>query len=228
MDPLLTLRSLTTDVEHPVGEITDDEGRLGNTGRLDTRPQDILIVGHVVGRSNASNVIEVAASLVSFCAQPLVELSDLLSGRIVELVLSRALEALLDTTVFPQSLDGVSDLGRKDIALDLGGLHEDGLDVVLHPLVLQRQLQGLHGLQDDAHGLDRVAEDDFLERLSFVAGVATLVDELHLLEDGRLSGFTSTCQFCQRKNGRSNRTTAIKFSRRKRRREYQHGSGINR
>ena len=60
VNPLLTLRPLATDVEHAVCEVSDDEGRLGDTGRLDTRPQNILVVRHVVGRGNASNVIKVA------------------------------------------------------------------------------------------------------------------------------------------------------------------------
>lgn len=88
---------------------------------------------------------------------------NILSGRVVQLVLSGSLEALLHTTVLPQGLDGAANLGRKDVALDLGGLHEDGLDVVLHPLILERELQGLHGLKNDAHGLDSVAENDLLE-----------------------------------------------------------------
>lgn len=97
--------------------------------------------------------------------------------------------------VLPQSLDGAANFRGQDIAFDLSGLDEDGLDVVLHALVLKGQLKGLHGLENDAHGLNSVAENDFLERLAFIARVATLVDQLHLLENGRLSRFTSTCQF---------------------------------
>lgn len=61
VNPLLPLGSLATNVEHPVSELPDDERRLRDTGRLDTRPQDILIVGHVVGRSDTGDVVEVAA-----------------------------------------------------------------------------------------------------------------------------------------------------------------------
>lgn len=93
----------------------------------------------------------------------------LLSGRIVELVLARALEAVLHSTVLPQSLNGATNLRREDFAFDLSGLHEDGLDVVLHALVLERELERLHGLQDDAHGLDSVAEDDFLEGFALIS-----------------------------------------------------------
>lgn len=65
--------------------------------------------------------------------------------------------------------------------------------MVLGTLVSQGQLERLHGLEDDAHGLDGVAEDDLLEGLALVPGVAALVDELHLLQDGRLAGLTSSC-----------------------------------
>jgi hypothetical protein len=64
--------------------------------------------------------------------------------------------------------------------------------VVLGALVVERQLQRLHGLEDDAHRLDGVAEDDLLEGLALIARVAALMDQLHLLENRRLAGFTST------------------------------------
>jgi hypothetical protein len=65
--------------------------------------------------------------------------------------------------------------------------------VVLGALVVEWQLERLHGLKDDAHRLDGVAEDDLLERLALIARVPALVDELHLLEDGRLSGLSGSC-----------------------------------
>lgn len=122
-----------------------------------------------------------------------------LFGRVVELVLARALEALLHAGILPQDGDGVANLRGQAVALDLRRLHEDGLDVVLGALVVERQLQRLHGFEDDAHRLDRVAEDDLLKRLPLVARVAALVDELHLLEDCRLAGFTGTCSVLEDK-----------------------------
>jgi hypothetical protein len=63
VDPLLSLRSLTTDVEHAVGQVANDEGGLGDTSRLDTRAEDILVVGDVVGGGDAVDRVEVAASV---------------------------------------------------------------------------------------------------------------------------------------------------------------------
>jgi hypothetical protein len=60
VNPLLTLGTLTTDVEHAVGQIANDEGGLGNTGGLDTRAENILVGGEVIGLSDAVNSVEVA------------------------------------------------------------------------------------------------------------------------------------------------------------------------
>lgn len=60
--PLLTLRSLTTDIEHAVGKIADDEGGFGDTSRLDTRSEHVLVVGNVVGRSDTVDGVEVAVN----------------------------------------------------------------------------------------------------------------------------------------------------------------------
>lgn len=63
MNPLLTLRTLTTDIEHTVGQVANNEGGLGDTGGLDTRAKDILVGGEVVGLSNALNSVEVARTV---------------------------------------------------------------------------------------------------------------------------------------------------------------------
>lgn len=116
----------------------------------------------------------------------------LLSRRVVELVFSGSLEALLHTAILPKGLNRTANLGRQNFAFNLGGLHEDGLDVVLHALVFQRELQRLHGLEDNTHRLNSIAEDDLFERFAFIARVASLMDKLHLFKNGGLAGFTST------------------------------------
>lgn len=60
MDPLLPLRALSTDVEHAICQVANDEGRLGDTRGLDTRPEDILVVGDVVWGGDAIDGVEVA------------------------------------------------------------------------------------------------------------------------------------------------------------------------
>ena len=61
--PLLSLRSLATDIEHAVGKVADDEGSLGDTGCLDTRSQDILVIWHVVWCGDSVDRVEVAGSI---------------------------------------------------------------------------------------------------------------------------------------------------------------------
>ena len=60
VNPLLSLGSLTTDVEHAVCQVADDECGLGDTGGLDTGTEDILVGGEVVGLGDAVNGVEVA------------------------------------------------------------------------------------------------------------------------------------------------------------------------
>jgi hypothetical protein len=62
VDPLLSLRSLSSHIEHAVGEISNDEGGLGNTSGLDTGSENILVVGHVIGLSDTVDVVKVAMS----------------------------------------------------------------------------------------------------------------------------------------------------------------------
>jgi len=53
MNPLLSLRPLPTHVEHAIGEVLNDECSLSDTGGLDSRSENILVIGEVVVGSNA-------------------------------------------------------------------------------------------------------------------------------------------------------------------------------
>jgi hypothetical protein len=61
VNPFLTFGTLSTDIEHAVGEVANDEGGLSDTGGLDTRTEDILVAGEIVGLSNALNGVKVAS-----------------------------------------------------------------------------------------------------------------------------------------------------------------------
>lgn len=142
VNPLLPLRPLTTDVEHTVGQITDDKRRLGNTGGLDTRAKDILVGRQIIGLGDTVNGIEVAGTQGQWVDLPVQDLQRYsLFGRVVQLVFTRTLEAFLNTSVSPQGTDGITDLRGDAVTLDLSRLHEDGLHMVLVTRILQRQLQ---------------------------------------------------------------------------------------
>ena len=60
MYPFLSFGSLSANVEHAVCEVTNNEGGLGDTGRLDTGPKDVLIVGDVIWLCYALDRVKVA------------------------------------------------------------------------------------------------------------------------------------------------------------------------
>lgn len=55
VNPLLTLGTLTPDIEHAVCKVTNNECGLGDTGSLDTGTEDILVGGKVVGLGDTLN-----------------------------------------------------------------------------------------------------------------------------------------------------------------------------
>lgn len=63
MDPLLSLRTLSTDIEHAVGQISDDEGSLGDTSSLDTRSKYVLVVRNIIWRGDAVDRVKVAVQV---------------------------------------------------------------------------------------------------------------------------------------------------------------------
>lgn len=66
VNPLLTLRALSTDVKHSVCKLANNESGLSDTGGLDTRSEHILVIWHVVVLSNSADVVKVAIT-VSAC-----------------------------------------------------------------------------------------------------------------------------------------------------------------
>lgn len=64
MNPLLSLRPLSSDIEHPICEVSNDESGLCDTSGLDTRSENVLVVRHVIGLRNPFDVVEVAAERI--------------------------------------------------------------------------------------------------------------------------------------------------------------------
>ncbi len=60
MNPLLTLRTLSTNIEHSVRELSNNERRLSDTGGLDTRSQNILVVWHIIMLCDSGDVVKIA------------------------------------------------------------------------------------------------------------------------------------------------------------------------
>ena len=194
VDPLLPFGTLTTDVEHPVCQIANDECGFSDTGSLHTGTEDILVCREIIGLSDALDGIKVAGEQLAYRRRLTNCIGKYsLFRRVVQLVFPRPLEALLHTAVAPQSSNRISDLRRKVVTFDLSGLHEDGLNVVLVTGILERQFQRFHRFQNDSHRLNRVTVDNFLERLSFVTRVSSLMDQFHLLQNCRLARLSRSC-----------------------------------
>jgi len=138
VDPLLSFRTLTTDVKHAVGKVANDESSFGDTGSLDTRAKHVLVVGDIVWSGDSVDGFEVAKQGQTKQQKESGQCS--LSGRVVELIFAGSLEARLNTSVFPKGGNGISNLGGQTISLDLRRLHENGLDVIFCGAVLERQL----------------------------------------------------------------------------------------
>lgn len=66
MYPFLSFRSLTTNIVHAVGQLSNVEGSLGDASGLDSRAKDVLIVGNVVGLRNARDRVEITVGKVSW------------------------------------------------------------------------------------------------------------------------------------------------------------------
>lgn len=65
VDPLLSLRTLSSDIKHSIGKISDNEGGLGDSSGLDSRTKNILVIWHIIRLGNALNIVKVAANLLA-------------------------------------------------------------------------------------------------------------------------------------------------------------------
>mmetsp|Transcript_11246 Transcript_11246/g.27822 ORF Transcript_11246/g.27822 Transcript_11246/m.27822 type:complete len:216 (-) Transcript_11246:14-661(-) len=172
MDPFPPLVALPTNVEHREVHVLDHEVGLDNPRGTHARAEDILLRRDVVGRGEAVDVGEVVLR------------------RVVELKLALPVEGHLHRLIRPQFLEGLRGLGVHHLAvcLPLERLPQR-LDICRH-----FQLDLLKRLEEGVHRGDNVGVDNALEGLSLRLGVAVLVDDLHLLEDGRLARLSRTKQ----------------------------------
>jgi hypothetical protein len=118
----------------------------------------------------------------------------LLSGRVIQLEFARPADSILDAGISPKATDGVGNVARKCISLELNGEAENDSPSRI-VLGCEFDFKGGHGLEDGPHRLDGIRVDNLLVRLSFLFIVASVMNELHLLEDRRLWGKASMEMF---------------------------------
>jgi len=61
MDPLLSLRTLSSNIKHAICKVTNDESSLRDSSGLDTGTKNILIVRHIVVLGDTLNVVKVVS-----------------------------------------------------------------------------------------------------------------------------------------------------------------------
>jgi hypothetical protein len=111
MDPLLPLRSLSSNVEHTIGKIAQIEYRLADSSRPEARAEDVLVCWHVADHEESIYVFEKAV-LVS-----VTESSTAAEHSLVEVVVQRILVAFqhgkLHARIRPQILEARQVFGRE-------------------------------------------------------------------------------------------------------------------
>lgn len=97
------------------------------------------------------------------------QMGYLLLSRIVQLILAGSLEAFLHADISPKGRNSIADLRGKIVSFDLSWLHEDSLNVVLGSLVVEGKLKLFHGLENNAHRLNGITENNLLEGFPLIA-----------------------------------------------------------
>jgi hypothetical protein len=108
-----------------------------------------------------------------------------LSGRIVQLEFACPTDSVLDAGISPKATDGVGNVTRKCIGLELNGEPENNSSsrIVLWG---KFDFEGGHSFENGPHRLDGIRVDDLLVRFSFLFIVPSVMNEFHLLQDRRL------------------------------------------
>ena len=108
------------------------------------------------------------------------------------MIFIRSGETFLDPTVHPQSLHSSQKLlGERFSVLHPGDHVHHHLGVALSLVVAEGDVEVRHGPEYGHQRLDGVAVNDRAVLLEVLAGEAALVDDLHLLHNGALAGFSS-------------------------------------
>jgi hypothetical protein len=60
VDPFLTFTPLPSDIKQAIREVADTEHCFGDTGRLDARAEDVLVIGKITWLCHSLDGVEVA------------------------------------------------------------------------------------------------------------------------------------------------------------------------
>lgn len=166
VDPLLSFRTLTADVEHLECEVTSVEDSLANTCRSKARTQNVLISGNVVLLEQPAEVAHVAKNVL---AQPWLcgKQHDLLFKVVMKRILVALCNGTLYTIIIPQVLESVHAVQWHGVILSNLWLRANefhSLDVLW---VLEGDLVLFHCALNALEGVDQVVEDGHLPLPAF-------------------------------------------------------------
>jgi hypothetical protein len=177
-------------------QLAHGESCLVDAGCLGSCSQDVRLDGNVVGVCYSLDLFEKATRVraVPWAGR---DRPNVLWGRVHEVEFARVLEHLADAAVAPQRGDGLANTGVEGFFR----VRVDGvLDEVVAVLVVARDL-GLdlelaHGANEGLRAVDDVLVDGQAVHGQLLLCVAILVDDLHLLDDGRFAAFAGACSAC--------------------------------
>lgn len=106
VDPLLSLRALTTDVKHLEGQVAGIEDSLTDTCRPKACTQDVLVSGDVVLLKQSAEITHVAVDM-SVSSSVVKKLGHVLFEIIVQGILVTFCNGTLHTIIVPQVLESV-------------------------------------------------------------------------------------------------------------------------
>lgn len=122
---------------------------------------------------------------------------NILGRRIHQVELARVLKHLAYAAVAPQRGDGLTDSHvQRLLGVGVDGVLDEVVAVFIVAGDLGLDLELAHGADEGFCAVDDVLVDGQAVHGELLLGVTVLVDDLHLLDNGRLSAFAGACGVC--------------------------------
>jgi len=115
MYPLLSLRSLASNVEHAVCEVRYLEDSLADACRSESSAKDVLVARYVALLEEAVYVLEVAVTMLAWSYVPMGQSKDILLEVVVQCVFVALRDCVLDAAITPKMLEGWQVVHRQRV-----------------------------------------------------------------------------------------------------------------
>jgi hypothetical protein len=173
-------------------ELAHCESRLVDTGRFRTRAQDVGLDGDVVGIGYSLDLVEEAA-LSAW--QKAARGTNVLWRRVHEVELARVLQDLGYAGVAPHGGDSLADPHvERLLGVGVNGVVDEIVAELVIAGRLGLDLELAHCANEGLCAVDDVLVDGEAVHGELLLRIAVLVDDLHLLDDGRLAALAGACR----------------------------------